>query len=89
MMGQANVIVVDVRRADEYEAGHLPGAILVPNETILTEAAKKLPDKNAVLLIYCRSGRRSAEAAQKLISIGYIHVYDFGGILDWPYEITK
>ena len=89
MMDQGNVTIVDVRRADEYEAGHIPGAILVPNETILSEAATKLPDQNAVLLIYCRSGRRSAEAAQKLLSLGYSHVYDFGGILDWQYDITQ
>ncbi len=89
MIDQGNVIIVDVRRSDEFEEGHIPGAILVPNETILTEAAAKLPDKTSVLLIYCRSGRRSAEAAEKLLSLGYVHVYDFGGILDWPYDITK
>ena len=89
MMDQGNVTIVDVRRADEYEAGHIPGAILVPNETILSEAATKLPDQNAVLLIYCRSGRRSAESAQKLLSLGYSQVYDFGGILDWQYDITQ
>ena len=89
MMDQGNVTIVDVRRVDEYEAGHIPGAILGPNETILTEAETKLPDKNAVLLIYCRSGRRSAEAAQKLLSLGYSQVYDFGGILNWHYDITR
>ena len=89
MMDQGGVIVIDVRRADEYETGHIPGAILVPNETIESEASSQLPNKKAVLLIYCRSGRRSAEAAQKLLSIGYLHVYDFGGIIDWPYEITQ
>ena len=89
MMEQGGVVIVDVRRADEYAEGHIPGAILVPNETILTEAASALPDRNAILLVYCRSGRRSAEAAEKLISLGYRHVYDFGGILDWNYETTK
>lgn len=89
MIDQGGVTIVDVRRIDEFEQGHIPGAILVPNETILTEATEKLPDQNAVLLIYCRSGRRSAEAAEKLVSLGYRHVYDFGGILDWPYEITQ
>ncbi|MBR6767944.1 MAG: rhodanese-like domain-containing protein [Clostridia bacterium] len=89
MMDQGNVIIVDVRRIDEFEQGYIPGAILVPNETILTEALTKLPDKNAMILIYCRSGRRSAEAAEKLLSLGYTQVYDFGGILDWPYDITK
>lgn len=89
MMEQENVTLVDVRRIDEYESGHIPKAILVPNENIITDAPTKLPNKNAVLLIYCRSGRRSAEAAQKLISLGYRHVYDFGGIIDWPYETTQ
>ncbi len=88
MMDQGGVTIVDVRRADEYNAGHIPFAILVPNETIAEEAENALPDKNAVLLIYCRSGRRSKEAAEILVSLGYQNVYDFGGILDWEYEIT-
>ena len=89
MIDHGGVTVVDVRRIDEFEQGHIPGAILVPNETILEEAAFKLPDQSAVILIYCRSGRRSAEAAEKLILLGYTNVYDFGGILDWPYETTQ
>lgn len=89
MMEQGNVIIVDVRREDEYQEGHIPGAILVPNESLLSEAPEKLPNQRATLLIYCRSGRRSAEAALKLLSLGYLSVYDFGGIIDWPYEITK
>ena len=85
MMDAGEVIIVDVRREDEYSQGHIPNAILVPNETIETEAHTALPDKNAVYLIYCRSGRRSNEAAHKLIALGYQHIYDFGGILSWEY----
>ena len=85
MMDQGGVIIVDVRREDEYAVGHIENAILVPNETIESEAATALPDKNAVYLIYCRSGRRSNEAAHKLVALGYQHVYDFGGILSWEY----
>ncbi len=78
------VIVLDVRTESEYTEGHIPGARLLTNETI-TEAPADLP-KDAVLLVYCRSGRRSAEAAKKLAALGYHRVYDFGGIIDWPYE---
>ena len=85
MMDTLEVIVVDVRREDEYLSGHIERAVLVPNETIQIEAETKLPDKNAIYLIYCRSGRRSNEAAHKLIALGYQNVYDFGGILSWEY----
>lgn len=88
MIDQDDVIIVDVRRSDEYAEGHIPSAVLIPNETILDVPPKELPDKNATILVYCRSGRRSAEAAEKLLALGYSHIYDFGGILDWPYEIT-
>ena len=81
-------VVVDVRRQDEYDAGHIPGAILVPNETIGTEPPDLLPDMDQVILIYCRSGRRSKEAARKLAEMGYRNVYEFGGILDWTGAIT-
>lgn len=88
MMEKQDVIIVDVRRIDEYAQGHIPNAILVPNETIAQEAEKKLPDKNAVYLIYCRSGNRSAQASHTLAELGYQNVYDFGGIKEWPYEIA-
>lgn len=88
MMDAGGVTVVDVRRADEYASGHIPGALLIPHESIAEEAAEKLPDKNAVILLYCRSGVRSASSAEKLVRLGYQRVYDFGGILNWPYEIT-
>ena len=86
MMDKGGVTIVDVRRQDEYDQGHIKDAILVPNETISDTQPEALPDKDAVLLIYCRSGRRSAEAANKLVAQGYTQVYDFGGIIDWPYE---
>lgn len=80
-------VVVDVRRQDEYEEGHIPGAILIPNESITTEMPEELPDRNQIILIYCRSGNRSKEAAKKLFDMGYTNVYEFGGILDWTGEI--
>ena len=81
-------IVVDVRRQDEYDEGHIPGAILIPNESIGTEQPEELPDLNQIILIYCRSGRRSKEAAQKLAGMGYTNIYEFGGIIDWTGEIV-
>ena len=81
-------IIVDVRRQDEYDSGHIPGAILIPNESIGTEQPEQLPDKDRIILVYCRSGRRSKEAAQKLANMGYTNVYEFGGIIDWTGEVT-
>lgn len=81
-------IIVDVRRQDEYDSGHIPGAILIPNESIGTEQPKELPDLDQVILIYCRSGRRSKEASQKLADMGYTHIYEFGGIIDWTGEVV-
>ena len=81
-------IIVDVRRQDEYDSGHIPGAVLIPNESIGTEQPEQLPDMNQIILIYCRSGRRSKEAAQKLANMGYINIYEFGGIIDWTGEIV-
>lgn len=86
MMDQGGVTVVDVRREDEYAAGHIPGSILVPNEGIRDTQPEELPDLDGVLLIYCRTGVRSRQASDKLVEIGYQNVYDFGGIADWPYE---
>lgn len=82
-------VVLDVRRQDEYDAGHIPGAVLLPNESIGTAQPDGLPDLEQVILVYCRSGRRSKEAAQKLADIGYRNVYEFGGIIDWDGEITE
>ena len=81
-------IIVDVRRQDEYDSGHIPGAILIPNESIGTEKPKELSDLDQVILIYCRSGRRSKEASQKLADMGYTHIYEFGGIIDWTGEVV-
>ncbi len=81
-------VIVDVRRADEYAQGHIPGAILIPNESITDTPPEELPDKNQIVLVYCRTGRRSKEASQKLADIGYVNVYEFGGIEDWTGEIV-
>ena len=78
-------VVVDVRRQDEYDYGHIPGAILIPNESITDTRPEQLP----IILVYCRSGRRSKEAAQKLADMGYKNIYEFGGIIDWTGEIEK
>lgn len=86
MIDQGNVTVVDVRTPEEYEEGHIEGALLIPNEEIDDTAPDELPDKDAVLLVYCRSGRRSKIASEALVKIGYSRVYDFGGIIDWEYE---
>ena len=82
-------VIVDVRRQDEYDAGHIPGAILIPNEEIGTERPEALPDLDQVILIYCRSGNRSRQAAEKLAAMGYTNIYEFGGINTWPGEIVR
>jgi len=82
-------VVVDVREADEYAVGHIPNAILVPLSNLEKAAEEKIPDKKNLLLVYCRSGRRSKIAAGKLAKLGYTNIKEFGGIIDWKYEITK
>ena len=82
-------IIVDVRRQDEYDAGHIPGAVCIPSESIGTERPSQLPDLEQIILVYCRSGNRSRQAARKLFILGYTNVYEFGGILDWTGEIEK
>lgn len=89
MMDAGGVIIVDVRTAEEYAEKHIPGAILVPNESIADEPPSALPDPEAVLLVYCRSGVRSRQASDKLVDLGYTNIYDFGGIIDWPYETVS
>ena len=81
-------VVVDVRRLDEYEGGHIPGAICIPNESIDTERPEELPNLDQIILIYCRSGNRSKQAAEKLVKIGYVNLYEFGGIIDWTGEVV-
>jgi rhodanese-related sulfurtransferase len=82
------LIILDVRTQEEFDAGHIAGAILVPNETIIDEQPELLPDLDAEILVYCRSGNRSGQAANKLLAMGYTNVVDFGGIIDWPYEVV-
>ena len=77
------------RRKDEYDAGHIPGAVLIPNEEIGTGQPAELPDLDQVILVYCRSGNRSKQAARKLAGMGYANVYEFGGINDWTGDIEK
>jgi rhodanese-related sulfurtransferase len=82
-------ILIDVRSESEFRAGHIAGAILIPESEIRVRAAEELPDKDIIILIYCQSGRRSASAAGILANLGYTNVYDFGGIADWPYEVIR
>lgn len=89
MKNEKNYIILDVRRPDEYAEGHIPGAINVPNEEIGTAEIAELPDKSQLILVYCRSGRRSKEASEKLVKLGYTSIVEFGGILDWNGEIEK
>ena len=81
-------VIVDVRRQDEYDEGHIPGAILIPNETIESERPQALPDLEQIILIYCRSGNRSKQAASKLAAMGYVNLYEFGGINTWTGEVV-
>ena len=85
MAQESDYIILDVRRPDEFAAGHIPNAINVPNETIGTAEIPELPDKNQLIMVYCRSGRRSKEASEKLVKLGYTNIAEFGGI-DWKGE---
>ena len=89
MAQETSYIILDVRRPDEFAAGHIPNAINVPNETIGTAEISELPNKDQLIMVYCRSGRRSKEAAEKLVKLGYTNIVEFGGILDWKGEIEK
>ena len=89
MAQETGYIILDVRRPDEYAAGHIPNAINVPNESIGTSDIPELPDKNQLIMVYCRSGRRSKEASEKLVKLGYTNIVEFGGILDWKGEIVS
>ena len=82
-------IILDVREQDEYDAGHIPGAILIPYTQIEEKANEMLTDKDQLILVYCRSGRRSKIAAEALVELGYTNIKEFGGILDWPYEVER
>ena len=89
MAQETGYIILDVRRPDEFAAGHISTAINVPNETIGTSEITELPDKDQLIMVYCRSGRRSKDASDKLVKLGYTNIVEFGGILDWKYEIVK
>ena len=89
-MEAGDVIVLDVREQEEYDSGHIPGAILLPLGAIDGEsAAEVIPKKDATVLVYCRSGSRSKRAAKALAELGYTGVYEFGGIMTWPYDVVK
>ena len=89
MESTSGYLIVDVRRADEYADGHIPGAVNVPLDDILEGQVDLLPDKEQTLLVYCYAGRRSKTAAEKLAELGYKNAYEFGGIVDWPGEVVK
>ena len=88
MMDNETVLILDVREQDEFDAGHIPGAVLLPVGTITEDtAAAVIPDTDSVVMVYCRSGNRSKVASQALADLGYTNVYEFGGISTWPYEV--
>ena len=90
MVEQPDAVILDVREQDEYDAGHIPGAMLLTVGTINEEtAASVIPEKDTVVLVYCRSGNRSKTASQALVDLGYTQIYEFGGIKDWPYEVER
>ena len=84
---QEGYILLDVRTQEEYDQGHIPGAILIPDTEVEARAEKVLTDKDQLLLVYCRSGRRSKLASEILVELGYTNIMEFGGIIDWPYEV--
>ena len=86
---ETDYIILDARTQEEFDEGHIEGAILIPEYEVATRAEKELPDKDRLILVYCRSGRRSKIAAQALVDLGYTNVKEFGGIIDWQYEIVK
>jgi len=86
---ESGYIIIDARTQSEYDEGHIPGAILIPEYEIAQRAENELPDKNQLILVYCRSGRRSKIAAEELVKLGYTNVKEFGGIIDWEYDIVK
>lgn len=89
MDSEKNYVIIDARTQSEFDEGHIPGAILIPEYEVAERAESELPDKNQLILVYCRSGRRSKIAAQALVDLGYTNVKEFGGIIDWKYEIVN
>lgn len=88
MDNEDNYIILDVRTQEEYDAGYIPGAILIPDYEIAERAEQELSQKDQLILVYCRSGNRSKKASAKLVELGYTNIIEFGGINDWPYEIV-
>ena len=89
MEEESSYIILDVRTTEEYSEKHIPGTINIPNETIGTEDIPELPDKEQLILVYCRSGNRSKQASEKLVKLGYTNIVEFGGINDWTGEIVS
>ena len=89
MDSESDYIIIDARTQEEYDAGHISGAIMIPEYEIADRAENELLDKDQLILVYCRSGRRSKIAAEELVKLGYTNVKEFGGIIDWKYEIVK
>ena len=89
MEKEEGYIILDVRTAEEFEDKHIPNAICIPNEVIGTEPIPQLPDKDQLILVYCRSGNRSKQASEKLVAQGYSNIVEFGGIIDWPGETVS
>ena len=86
MDAEEGYLILDVRTQEEYDQGHIPGAILIPDTEVESKAEEVLTDKNQLILVYCRSGRRSKLASEILVELGYTNIKEFGGIIDWPYE---
>ncbi len=86
---EKDYIIIDARTKEEFAEGHIENAILIPEYEIANRAEKELPDKEQLILVYCRSGRRSKIASEELVKLGYTNVKEFGGIIDWPYEVVK
>ena len=86
---ESEYIIIDARTEEEFAEGHIENAILIPEYEIADRAEKELPNKEQLILVYCRSGRRSKIASDELVKLGYTNVKEFGGIIDWPYEIVK
>ena len=89
MEEESGYIILDVRTPEEFADKHIPGAVNIPNETIATEEIPELPDKDQLILVYCRSGNRSKQASEKLADMGYTNVVEFGGINSWPGETVS
>lgn len=89
MDSEEGYIILDVRTQEEYDEGHIPGATQISHEEIAEKAEEVLTDKDQLILVYCRSGRRSKLAAEALVELGYTNIKEFGGIIDWPYEVEK